>query len=101
MKDDACKVYAGIPGAKEIANFRWSLPCDSAFPITLTFAGKPFTISERDTIVKEEDGTCTGVVTGGAKEIGKIGAPFLRNVYTFVHSFILHGYFLTLWYASD
>jgi hypothetical protein len=76
-------IYSGVQGARAISETSWSLPCNSTFPITLTFGGIPFTISERDTIIQQSYGTCTGVVTGGATpEIGKVGAPFLRNVYT-------------------
>ncbi|EDR02807.1 uncharacterized protein LACBIDRAFT_332113 [Laccaria bicolor S238N-H82] len=78
----ATQLYAGIPGSQPISSTLWSLPCSSKFPITLTFAGTPFTINERDTIIKQADGSCTGAVTGGATTIGKVGAPFLRNVYT-------------------
>jgi len=64
----------------------------------LTFGGKLFTITERDTILQPSPGVCLGVVTGGATEaIGKLGAPFLRNVYTFVPVFPYHR----LWVASD
>jgi len=84
--DTARQIYSGIPGSQAISNTSWSLPCNSTFPLTLTFAGRPFTMYERDTIVKQANGTCTGVVTGGAQMIGKVGAPFLRNVYTFVPS---------------
>ncbi|KIK00701.1 hypothetical protein K443DRAFT_597494 [Laccaria amethystina LaAM-08-1] len=78
----AAQLYAGIPGSQAISSTLFSLPCSSKFPITLTFGGTPFTINERDTIVKQADGSCTGVVTGGATTIGKVGAPFMRNVYT-------------------
>ena len=44
-------------------------------------------ITERDTVLRPSPGVCTGVVTGGATKIGKVGAPFLRNVYTFVPVF--------------
>ncbi|KDR84537.1 hypothetical protein GALMADRAFT_55645 [Galerina marginata CBS 339.88] len=80
--DMAHLIYSGIPNSQPISNTLWALPCNSTFPITLTFAGRPFMINERDTIVKQADGTCTGAVTGGAQDIGKVGAPFLRNVYT-------------------
>jgi hypothetical protein len=80
--DVASQIYAGIPQAKALSETLWSIPCNTSFALTLTFAGKPFTMSERDTLVKQADGSCTGVVTGGAAEIGKVGAPFLRTVYT-------------------
>jgi hypothetical protein len=82
--DVASQIYSGIPGSQFISSNSWSLPCNSKFSITLTFGGKRFTISERDTIVKSSDGTCTGVVTGGAQGLVQIGAPFMRNVYTCV-----------------
>ena len=44
-------------------------------------------MTERNTIVRKSDGTCVGVVTGGATTIGKVGAPFMRTVYTFVFNF--------------
>jgi len=82
--DMASQIYSGIPGSQFISSNSWSLPCNSKFSITLTFGGKRFTISERDTIVKASDGTCNGVVTGGAQGLVQIGAPFMRNVYTCV-----------------
>jgi len=80
--DVARQIYSNTPGAKPISDTQWSIPCNSTFPITLTFAGKPFTIVGSDTIVKTAYGTCTGVVTGGATTFGKVGAPFMRSVYT-------------------
>ena len=80
----ASAIYAGVPGSKAISNNRWSVPCNASFPLQLGFGGKPFTINERDTIVKNADGSCTGAVTGGAREIAHLGAPFMRNVYTYV-----------------
>ncbi|KDR77876.1 hypothetical protein GALMADRAFT_244844 [Galerina marginata CBS 339.88] len=80
--DLARQIYSGIQDSKPISETLWSIPCTSKFPLTLSFAGQSFTIYERDTIVKQADGSCTGVVTGGANDIGQIGAPFLRNVYT-------------------
>jgi hypothetical protein len=76
------KIYSYIPGSNSVSETIWSIPCDSTFPVTLTFSGQPFTISERDTIKKNPDGTCHGVIIGGADKIGQVGAPFLRNVYT-------------------
>jgi hypothetical protein len=87
--DVAFQIYSNTPGAKSISATQWSIPCNSTFPITLTFAGVPFTIVERDTIVLQSYGTCTGVVTGGATTIGKVGAPFMRNVYTLVSNFLM------------
>jgi len=78
----ATSIYNGIAGSRQLADNKWSIPCNSTFPVTLTFAGKPFTIYERDTIQKQPDGSCNGAVVGGAGAVGKIGAPFLRNVYT-------------------
>jgi hypothetical protein len=78
----ASQIYAVIPGSQALSSNTWSLPCSSSFPITLTFGGKAFTLSERDTIVKLSNGSCQGVVTGGAQTVGKVGAPFMRNVYT-------------------
>jgi len=78
----ANQIYSGTAGAKPISATEWSIPCNATFPITLTFAGTAFTISNRDTVVRQSYGTCTGVVTGGATGIGKVGAPFMRTVYT-------------------
>ena len=92
--DVARQIYSGTPGAQAISSTLWSIPCNSTFPISLTFAGKPFKIDERDTIIQQIDGTCTGVVTGGATQgIGKVGAPFLRNFYTYVSSFLFYADF--------
>ena len=77
-------MYAGIPGSQAISGNAWSLPCNSKFPVTLTFGGTQFAISERDTIVLLPNGTCQGAVTGGAQDIGKVGSPFMRNFYTYV-----------------
>jgi len=78
----ASQIYAGLPGSQALSDTVWSVPCGSSFPITLTFAGKPFTINERDTVMQLANGTCQGTVTGGAQTVGKVGAPFLRNFYT-------------------
>jgi hypothetical protein len=78
----ASQIYAAVPGSQALSSNTWSLPCSSSFPITLTFGGKAFTLSERDTVVKLSNGSCQGVVTGGAQTVGKVGAPFMRNVYT-------------------
>jgi len=80
----AQKIYSCIPGSYPVSNTVWSIPCNSTFPVTLTFGGKPFTMSERDTIKKFSNGTCHGAITGGAHKLGQVGAPFLRNFYTYV-----------------
>jgi len=82
--DMARLVYAVVPGSSAVTNTEWSIPCNSTFPITLTFGDKSFVITERDSIVMLANGTCRGVVTGGAQDIAQVGAPFLRNVYTYV-----------------
>ena len=99
--DVAHQIYAGTPGAQVISDTLWSIPCNSTFQITLTFAGQPFTIYERDTILKGPYGICTGVITGGARGIGKVGAPFLRNVYTYVTSSLFILYRFRMGMASD
>jgi hypothetical protein len=50
--DVANQIYSATPGAQPISDTEWSIPCNSKFPITLTFAGVPFAIDERDTIIK-------------------------------------------------
>jgi len=82
--DMARLLYSGVPGSSAVTSTVWSIPCNSTFPITLTFGDKPFMINERDSIVKLANGTCHGVVTGGAQDVAQVGAPFLRNVYTYV-----------------
>ena len=90
----ARQIYSGIPGAQAISDTTWSIPCNSTFPISLTFGDIPFLMTERDTIVQQTYGTCTGVVTGGATQaIGKVGAPFMRNVYTFVPIFLHRSWY--------
>lgn len=42
---------------------------------------------ERDSIIRAGDGTCFGAVVGGAQGIVRVGAPFLRSVYTYVGMF--------------
>ena len=76
-------LYSGVPGSSAVSSTVWSIPCNSTFPITLTFGTTPFVINERDTIVKLSNGTCRGVVTGGAQGMAQVGAPFMRNVYTY------------------
>lgn len=49
-------------------------------------------IYERDTIVNQPDGTCHGVVTGGSDQLSRVGAPFLRNVYTYVIPYLATHY---------
>ena len=84
----ANQIYSNTTGAQPISATQWSIPCNATFPIQLTFGGTPFTILERDTIIHTSYGTCIGVVTGGATAAGgKVGAPFMRNVYTFVSIF--------------
>ena len=86
--DVARQIYSSTQGAQAISDTEWSIPCNSTFSISLTFGGKLFTITERDTILQKSSGLCTGVITGGATQaIGKVGAPFLRNFYTFVPVF--------------
>ena len=86
--DVARQIYSGIQGAQAISDTEWSIPCELMFTISLSFGGKLFTITERDTILRQSSGSCTGVVTGGATQgIGQVGAPFLRNFYTFVPVF--------------
>jgi len=80
----AQQIYSGIPGSQAVSNNVWSLPCNSTFQVTLTVSGANFTIRERDTIQKNSNGTCFGAVTGGAQNLAQVGAPFLRNVYTYV-----------------
>jgi hypothetical protein len=80
----AQQMYSGIPGSQAVSNNVWSIPCNSTFQVTLTVNGTNFTIRERDTIQKQSNGTCFGVVTGGAQNVSEFGAPFLRNVYTYV-----------------
>jgi len=80
--DVAKQIYSATLGAFPISDTEWSIPCNSTFPITLTFGGVPFTIVGRDTIVRQPQGKCTGVITGGAQTFGKVGAPFMRNFYT-------------------
>ena len=88
--DVARQIYSGTPGAQAISDTQWSIPCNSTFPISLTFGGKLFMVTERDTILRPSPGVCIGVVTGGTTQaIGKVGAPFLRNVYTFVPVFTI------------
>jgi hypothetical protein len=81
-------IYASIAGSVALANDVWSLPCTSTFQITLNFGGTPFTMSERDSVVRLSNGTCRGAVTGGAQGIAKVGSPFMRNVYTYVQFFL-------------
>jgi len=78
----AQQIYSCMKESKQISETTWSMPCDSKFPITFTLCGKPFTIDERDTIKKQPDGSCHGVVTGGADKVSAVGAPFMRNFYT-------------------
>jgi len=85
----AQQIYRGIPGSQAVSNSVWSLPCNSTFQVTLTFSGANFTITERDTIQKDSNGTCFGAVTGGAQNLAQVGAPFLRNVYTYVIAYLL------------
>ena len=80
----AQQIYSRIPGSQNVSANTWSLPCNSTFQITLIVSGTNFTIRERDTIQKQSNGTCFGAVTGGAQNVSEVGAPFLRNVYTYV-----------------
>jgi len=79
----ASTVYGTVPGATAVSDSQWSIPCNSSFPLTLTFGGKPFNLNERDTIRKDSSsGICYGAIQAGPGAIYKVGAPFLRNVYT-------------------
>jgi hypothetical protein len=72
-------MYSKIPGSQAVSDTTWSLPCNSTFQITMTVNGTSFTIRERDTIQKKSNGTCFGVVTGGAQNISQVGAPNAIN----------------------
>ena len=90
----ARQLYSGVPGSNSITNTEWSIPCNSTFPITLAFGDKSFVMNERDSIVKLANGTCRGVVTGGAQNnVAQVGAPFLRNVYTYVFCFVFSRFY--------
>jgi hypothetical protein len=78
------KIYSCVKASHLISDTVWSIPCDSKFPITLTFGGRSFKIDERDTVKKLADGTCHGVVSGGADKVAAVGVPFMRNFYTYV-----------------
>lgn len=58
--DAAAQLYAGVPASQAISNARWSIPRTSKFPITRILSGTPFKMTERDTIVKQADGSCIG-----------------------------------------
>ena len=67
----AHQIHSGIPDTKATSAISWSLPCNSTFPITLRFAGRPFTMYERDTIVKQVDGTCTVLSPGVHRRLAR------------------------------
>ena len=45
MNDVARQIYSGTPGAQAISDTLWSIPRNSTFPTTLSFAGKLFNAS--------------------------------------------------------
>ena len=87
--DVASQINSNTTGTQPISATAWSILCNASFAITLAFSasGVPLTMTERDTIVHNSDGACVGVLTGSAITIGKVGALFMRTVYTFVFNF--------------
>ncbi|KAG6902288.1 hypothetical protein C0995_001898 [Termitomyces sp. Mi166 len=80
-------LYAAIPGAADasstIGSGFFSFPCDSSPDVSLTFAGKAFSISP-DTFnlgrLSASSPDCVGGIA--ATEIWIVGDVFLQNVYT-------------------
>jgi len=76
-------LYSQVSGAAPLPSNsnRYTVPCDTSFPMTLMFGGKNFTMDPRDSI-SVEGGQCFGTVEVASGNVYQIGSPFLRNVYT-------------------
>lgn len=88
---DAQAIHKSIPGAKEIGNGTFSVPCNTNSSLALTFGQKAFAIDPRDIVLAPLDqnqnnakGHCASGITsgqiGGAKE-WLAGDVFLKNAY--------------------
>lgn len=77
------QIYANVPGAKAVdtSGFRYFVPCDAKINLKLSFGGRAFVLDPRDGIV-QEGATCFGGVRGTTGPFYKVGANFMRNVYT-------------------
>lgn len=86
---DAQAIHKSIPGANEIGNGTFSVPCTTNSSLALTFGQQSFTIDPRDIAVLPLDqnnpnGDCasgiSGAQVGGANE-WLAGDVFLKNAY--------------------
>ncbi|KAF8501376.1 acid protease [Russula emetica] len=86
---DALAIHKSIPGAKEIGNGTFTVPCTTKSSLALTFGKQAFAIDPRDIAISPVDpnnlaGDCLSGVTagqvGGANE-WLAGDVFLKNAY--------------------
>jgi hypothetical protein len=89
---DAAAFYSKVPGAHatDSTNTRYFVPCDAVIRLSLTFGGREFVMDPRDGVVQEGP-FCYGGIRGGGDDLMKVGANFLRNVYTIFGATISNG----------
>ena len=84
------QIYAAIPGSKDVsATFGqgfYSFPCSTTERVSLTFAGKAFSISS-DLFnlgrMSQRSSDCVGAIVGSNSiSFWVVGDTFLQNVYT-------------------
>ncbi|KAI0318418.1 acid protease [Amylostereum chailletii] len=81
-------VYAQIDGSKASDDGTYTIPCDFSTPVSITFAGKEFSIDPSTFTVGQASSGSSDCVGGlaGDDDIGSefwiVGDVFLRNVYT-------------------
>ncbi|KAI9453012.1 acid protease [Lactarius psammicola] len=79
-------IYAQIPGSKDAGSGTWTIPCDFNTPVSITFSGTVFEISNSTFNLGPESSdlsTCLGgIAASDAFGFWIIGDVFLRNVYT-------------------
>jgi hypothetical protein len=83
--DDALQLHELISGYKQDGSEMFTVPCDSAAKVQLTFGGITYDISPKDYIGRQASSGCSSNIIGrqtfGPKQ-WLVGDVFLKNVYT-------------------
>jgi Eukaryotic aspartyl protease len=81
---DVAALYKLIPGAATVDGETYTVPCDSAKPLTFTFSGVSFTVQQHDWMsAPSSSGVCTSNIYAHDVVPGAwlLGDVFLKNVY--------------------